>query len=98
MKEFDTAGDVLSSIRNRGRTLADAVERHTRENTKGIGRTKAQVLRSILEYDIADMDCNDIQSHDIVAFAKENGTSRTSSTVSNYLSHLGTVFALAHPA
>lgn len=98
MKEIDAAGDDLSSIRNRGRTLADAIERYTRESVKEIGRTKAQVLRSILEYDIADMDCSDIQSHDIVAFAKEIGTSRTPSTVSNYLSHLGAVFALARPA
>jgi len=98
LKEIDAAGDDLSSIRNRGRTLADAIERYTRESVKEIGRTKSQVLRSILEYDIADMDCSDIQSHDIVAFAKEIGTSRTPSTVSNYMSHLGAVFALARPA
>ncbi|WP_107498602.1 site-specific integrase [Thalassobius sp. I31.1] len=98
MNEINAAGDDLTTIRNRGRTLADAIERYTRESIKEIGRTKAQVLRSILEHDIADMDCADIQSHDIVAFAKEIGTNRTPSTVSNYLSHLGAVFALARPA
>lgn len=97
MKEIDAAGDDLSSIRNRGRTLADAIDLYTRESVKEIGRTKAQVLRSILTYDIADMDCAEIQSHDIVAFAKEVGTCRSPSTVSNYLSHLGAVFALARP-
>ena len=98
MKEIDAAGDDLSSIRNRGRTLADAIDRYTRESVKEIGRTKSQVLRSICEYDIANMACSDIQSHDIVTFAKEIGVTRTPSTVSNYLSHLGAVFALARPA
>ena len=98
MKEIDAAGDDLSSIRNRGKTLADAIERYTRDSMKEIGRTKAQVLRSILEYDIADMHCSDIQSQHLVAFATEVGASRSPSTVSNYLSHLGAVFALARPA
>ncbi|AUR08095.1 site-specific integrase [Phaeobacter inhibens] len=98
MKEINVAGDDLSSIRNRGRTLSNAIERYTRESIKEIGRTKAQVLRSILEYDIVDMECGKIQSHDIVAFAKEVGATRSPATVSNYLSHLGAVFALARPA
>ena len=34
----------------------------------------------------------------VLAFAKEIGATRTPSTVSNYLSHLGAVFALARPA
>lgn len=37
MKEIDAAGDDLSAIRNRGRTLADAIERYTRESVKEIG-------------------------------------------------------------
>ena len=98
MKEIDAAGDDLSAFRNRGRTLSHAIERYTRESIKEIGRTKAQVLRSILEYDIATMDCSEIQSHDIVSFAKEIGTNRSAATVKNYLSHLGAVFAIARPA
>lgn len=31
MKEIESAGDDLSSIRNKGKTLADAFERNTRE-------------------------------------------------------------------
>lgn len=77
MKEINAAGDDRSMIRNFGRTLADAIERYTRESVKGIGRTNAQVLRSILEYNIAAMDCSDIQSHHIVGFAKEIGANRT---------------------
>ncbi len=98
MKEVEAAGNDLSTIRNRGRTLADAIDRYTQESVKAVGRTKTQVLRSIKEYDIADMDCSEIQSHDIVAFAKELGATRIPSTVSNYLSHLGAIFALARPA
>ncbi|MEM9523299.1 MAG: hypothetical protein AAF982_04790 [Pseudomonadota bacterium] len=98
MRDIEAAGEDPSSIRNRGRTLADAIGRYTRESVKEVGRTKAQGLRAILEYDIADMVCSDIQSHDIVAFAKEIGTTRTPSTVSNYLSHLGAIFAIARPA
>ncbi|MHA3913823.1 tyrosine-type recombinase/integrase [Halovulum sp. GXIMD14793] len=98
MKEIKDAGDDLSSIRNKGRTLSDAIRRYTAESTNSVGRTKSQVLRSILEFDIADMACSEIQSHDIVAFAKELCASRAPSTVGNYLSHLGAVFALARPA
>lgn len=98
MKEIKALGDDLSAIRNRGRTLGDAIERYTTESVKEIGRTKAQVLRSIMEFDLADMHCEDIQSHDIVSFAKEIGAARSASTVSNYMSHLGAVFAIARPA
>ncbi|MDJ0628924.1 MAG: hypothetical protein QNJ44_11745 [Rhodobacter sp.] len=71
MKKIEAAGDDLSTFRNRGRTLANAIEHSSRESVKEIGRNKAQVLRSILEYDIAGMFCSDIESQDIVAFAKE---------------------------
>jgi len=71
MSEIDAAGGDLSSIRNRGQKLSDAINRYLSESLKQIGRTKAQVLNTILEYDIADMACSEIQSHDIVAFAKE---------------------------
>ncbi|WP_156121786.1 hypothetical protein [Halocynthiibacter namhaensis] len=92
------AGENLSAIKNCGQTLADAIDRYTTESVKEVGRTKAQILRPICEYDIAGMECADIQSHDFVAFAKEINTNRAPSTVGNYLSHLGAVFALARPA
>ena len=44
------------------------------------------------------MNCNEIQSHDIVQFAKELGATRTPATVGNYMSHLGAIFAVARPA
>ena len=98
MKEIKAAGEDLSSTKNRGRTLADAIDKYTSESNKVIGRTKTQVLRSIKDYDIAGMEYGHIQSHDIVAFAKDVSTHRAPSTVSNHLSRLGAVFSLAHPA
>ncbi len=61
-----------------------------------IGRTKAQVLRAILDYDIASMKCEDVKSQDIVAFAREISTNRSPATVANYMSHLGAA-ELAQP-
>ncbi|MDE4118935.1 site-specific integrase [Phaeobacter gallaeciensis] len=98
MKEIDAAGEDLSSIKSKDRTLSAAIDRYITESVKEIGRTKAQVLRSIREYDIADMPCNEIRSHDIVQFAKDLGATRTPATVGNYMSHLSAVFALARPA
>ncbi len=77
MKEIEAVGEDLSSIRNRGRTLGDAIDRYTKESIKEIGRTKSQMLRSIRDYDIADMACSEINSEHIVAFAKQVGIGRT---------------------
>ena len=98
MKEIDAAGEDLSSIKSKARTLSAAIDRYITESVKEIGRTKAQVLRSIREYDIADMPCNEIRSHHIVQFAKDLGATRTPATVGNYMSHLSAVFTLARPA
>lgn len=86
---------------NNGRTptLADAIDRYIRESNRNMGRTKTQVLRSIKDFDIADMNCDSIKSSDIVAFAREKlDTGVQPQTISNYLSHLGAVFKIARPA
>jgi integrase len=84
---------------NRVPTLADAIDRYVRESNKKIGRTKTQVLKSIKDFDIADKPCASITSTDLVAFAREKlETGVQPQTVSNYLSHLGAVFAIARPA
>jgi integrase len=98
MKEIASAGEDLSQLKSKGRTLSAAIDRYITESVKEIGRTKAQVLRSIREYDLADMPCNEIRSPDIVQFAKDLSATRTPATVANYMSHLGAVFALARPA
>ena len=76
--------------------LGDVIDRSIAESQRVIGRTKAQVLRKIKEYDIADLRCSQITSADIVAFARALPSGPA--TRQNYLSHLGAVFAIARPA
>ncbi|MBK0327273.1 site-specific integrase [Rhodobacteraceae bacterium F11138] len=79
--------------------LVDAIERYVKESRTQIGRTKTQVLNAIMEHKIAAMDCRDIRSDDLVAFAsKLLDGGRTPSTVNNYMSHLAAIFAVAKPA
>lgn len=79
-------------------TLADAIDKYTESSRKEIGRTKEQVLRTVKDYDIANMDCAAIRSADIVAFAEELSKGRKPQTVGNYISHLSAVFRMARPA
>lgn len=78
--------------------LRDVIDRYIDESIKAIGRTKAQVLRAIKEFDIADMRCSEITSDEIVNLARELVKKRQPQTVGNYMSHLGAVFAIARPA
>lgn len=76
-------------------TLAKAIDRYTEESVKKIGRTKAQVLKAIKNYPIAEMPCSTIKSKDIIEFL-QSLTSQPQ-TVGNYASHLAAVFAIARP-
>ncbi len=76
-------------------TLAKAIDRYTEESIKDIGRTKAQVLKAIKNYDIANMPCSTIRSKDIVAFLQS--LTAKPQTVGNYASHLAAIFAIARP-
>jgi integrase len=76
--------------------LRDVIDIYIKDNERAIGRTKAQVLRSIKTYDIADKRCSKITTVDIVQFVKAIPTSPA--TRQNYLSHLGAIFAIARPA
>jgi integrase len=81
------------------KSLAEAIDRYSAESQKVIGRTKAQVLASIKQYDIANMDCGEVRSDHIVEFARELlAGGRQPSTVGNYISHLAAIFAIARPA
>jgi hypothetical protein len=82
----------------RNPTLADAIDRYVSESLKEIGRTKAQVLRAIKKYEIADMQCADIKSTHILELARTIGAGVQPQTVNNYLSHLAAVFSIALPA
>lgn len=82
-------------------TLGDAIDRYIAESMREIGKTKAQVLKTIRdEYDIANMACDQIESHHIVTFVKElhkRPGLNSPATALNYLSHLSGVFSTARP-
>jgi integrase len=82
----------------RNPTLVEAITRYITESDKAIGRTKMQVLATIKTHDIAARSCANIESPDIVEFARALSISMKPQTVANYLSHLGAVFAIARPA
>jgi integrase len=76
--------------------LRDVIDKYIAESEREIGRTKAQVLRTIKDHDIADLRCSHIASTDVVSFAQSLPAGPA--TRQNYLSHLGAVFAIARPA
>jgi integrase len=90
---------ALDRAKTPDKSLANAIDRYIAESRKAIGKTKAQVLASIKEYDIANMDCAEVRSEQIVDFANELlAGDRQPSTVGNYISHLAAIFAVARPA
>lgn len=78
-------------------TLAEVIDRYTAESVKKIGKTKAQCLRAIKNYSIADLRCSEIGSDEISTFANELVKKVEPQTVGNYVSHLAAVFAVAKP-
>jgi len=79
-------------------TIGDAIDAYLRENAGPIGRTKAQVLRTLKTFDIADIAAADLRSADVVALAADLRKTRKPQTVANYLAHFGAVLAIARPA
>lgn len=95
------AGRKVQRRSTKRRTLGDAIDRYIKEDRRGMGDTKAQVLRTIREeYDIAKMPCDQITSADITTFASElweRPKVNSAATVNNYLQHLSGVFSVARP-
>jgi hypothetical protein len=77
---------ALDRLRLPDPTLAAVIDRYANESIKKIGRTKAQVLRAIKAYDVANKPCSEITSADLVAFANQLVIKVTPQTVGNYLS------------
>jgi integrase len=75
--------------------LADVIDRYVAESKKAIGRTKAQVLRTIKTRDIAELRCSEITSADLISFAQ--ALQVLPQTRANYLSQLAAIFAVARP-
>lgn len=79
--------------------LATVIDRYLADSRREPGRTKTQVLTSIKAMPIAKMRCSRIKSSDLVAMAETLLKGRRQpQTVHNYLSHLGSIFAIARPA
>jgi integrase len=76
--------------------LGDVIDRYLRESEKKMGKTKRQVLRTIMTHEIAQLRCSHITSADVVSFAKALPVSPQ--TVLYYVSTLGSIFRLARPA
>ena len=96
-KELQQPG-AIAAAKAPDPTLGEAFDRYVAESRKVIGRTKAQVLRTLKGYDIADTPCSEVTSADMGALAQELSNGRQPQTVGNYLSHLAAVFAVAHDA
>lgn len=95
------AGRKVETRSAKRRTLGDAIDRYIKEDRRGMGDTKAQVLRTIREeYDISKIPCDQITSTDISKFAEElwdRPKVNSPATVNNYLQHLSGVFSVARP-
>ena len=66
--------------------LAEVIDRYIDESKRAIGRTKAQVLRTIKGHEIAGMRCSEITSAEIVSFVRSLPVAPQ--TAQNYLSIL----------
>lgn len=76
--------------------LADVIDQYIRESKRDLGKTKAQVLRSIKAADIGGLKCSEVTSQAVLAFAQSLNV--LPQTVGNYMSHLAAVAAVARPA
>lgn len=95
--ELDKPGAIeRERLQDNNPRLADVIDKYVTQSEREIGRTKAQVLRTIKTYDIADMRCSEITSADLLSFVQ--AIPAGPATRQNYLSHLGAIFAIARPA
>lgn len=92
------AAAVLSSVSEKN-TVRAAIDKYLQDHERQMGKTKAQVLRSLKEDQIADMACSDVNSVVIVDLMTRLGSeNRKPQTVLNYISHLRAVFSIAKAA
>jgi integrase len=75
--------------------LSVVIDRYVDESEKAIGKTKAQVLRSIKDHPIAAKKCSRVDSAVLCEFAKS--LDAAPSTRGNYMSHLSSIFTIARP-
>lgn len=94
-KELNAPGG-LERARSEDPSLSLVIDRYIEESEKEMGRTKAQVLRTIQGLPIGQKPIGSITSADLVAMLRN--IDAQPSTRGNYLSHIATIFALARPA
>jgi integrase len=75
--------------------LSAAIDRYIAESEKEMGKTKAQVLRTIKGMPIGAKKCSAVDTEVICDFAKS--LTSAPQTKGNYLSHLSSVFTVARP-
>ena len=75
--------------------LAEVIDRYITASKRPLGTTKKQVLNSIKNHEIAELNCGDIKSPDLVAFAQSLKVQPQ--TRQSYMSHLSGIFAIARP-
>jgi len=76
--------------------LSVVIDRYLSESQHKIGKTKAQVLRTIKADPLAALPCAEIDSAELLAFFNRLGSQPQ--TRGNYASHLSSIFAIARPA
>jgi integrase len=75
--------------------LLAVIDRYIADARRSLGSTKKQVLNSIKKHDIADRECDQIRSSDLVAFAQSLNVQPQ--TRQSYMSHLSSIFKIARP-
>ena len=78
--------------------LSAVIDRYIAESKNPVLGTKAQVLKTIRNSDLGEIKCSDINSHELVSFARELTKNVEPQTCGNYFSHLSNIFAVARPA
>lgn len=74
----------------------DAIDKYLTDTRKDLGKTKAQVLRSVKADEIGATRCSQVNSQVILAFL--NRLTGQPQTKGNYLSHIAAVIRVAKPA
>ncbi len=93
-KELAVPG-ALERVHQNDPPLSVAIDRYIDESEKAIGKTKAQVLRSIKAHEIGKKKCSTVDAEALCDFAKSLDCAPA--TRGNYVSHLASIFTIARP-
>lgn len=95
-KELSVPGALDRAKANQNNPpLADVIDRYIDESEKELGKTKAQVLRTIKADAIGKKRCSTIDAAALCDFAKSLDCAPQ--TRGNYMSHLASIFTIARP-